>query len=82
MSFIPEDQEVESHYSTNRTLCKTVATHLECAGFGNEFINRIIINRWRAQEQLLGCFVSCRMSTHYAEAMLLSSKTWLGSYFL
>ena len=70
MSLILEDQEVESHYSTNRTLCKTVETSLECAGFENKFINQM--NRWRAQEQSKGCFVRCRMNAHYAEAMLLA----------
>ena len=40
-SFIPEDKEVETHYSTNRTLRKTAVTHLERAGFGDKFINRM-----------------------------------------
>jgi hypothetical protein len=38
-NLIPEDQDVESRYSTNRTLRKTAVTCLECAGFGNEFID-------------------------------------------
>ncbi len=79
-SFIPEDQEVESHYSIHRTLRKTAVTRLERAGFGNEFIDRM--NRWRAQEQSKGCFARRRMNTHYAEAMMLAPTTWLGSYFL
>jgi hypothetical protein len=79
-SFIPEDQEVEMQYSTNRSLRKTAVTRLECAGFGNEFINRM--NRWRAQEQSKGRFVQRRMNAHYAEAMLLAPMTWLGSFFL
>ena len=79
-NLIPEDQDVESRYSTNRTLRKTAVTRLERAGFGNEFINWM--NRWRAQEQSKGCFVCRRMNAHYAEAMLLAPTTWLGSYFL
>ncbi len=46
-NLIPEDQDVESRYSTNRTLRKTAVTCLERAGFGNEFIDPM--NRWRAQ---------------------------------
>jgi hypothetical protein len=79
-NLIPEDQDVESRYSTNRTLRKTAVTRLERAGFGNEFINWM--NRWRAQEQSKGCLVCRRMNAHYAEAMLLAPTTWLGSYFL
>jgi hypothetical protein len=79
-SFIPEDQERETWYSTNRSLRKTAVTHLEHAGFGNKFINRM--NRWRAQQQSKGRFVRCRMNAHYAAAMLLAPTTWLGSYFL
>jgi len=79
-SLVPEDQDVESRYSTNRTLRKTEVTRLERAGFGNEFIDRM--NRWRAQEQSKGHFVCRRMNAHYAEAMLLAPTTWLGSYFL
>ena len=79
-NLIPEDQDVESRYSTNRTLRKTAVTRLERAGFGNEFINRM--NRWRVQEQSKGSFVRRRMNAHYAEAMLLAPTTWLGSYFL
>ena len=79
-NLIPEDQDVESRYSTNRTLRKTAVTRLERAGFGNEFIDRM--NRWRAQEQSKGRFVRRRMNAHYAEAMLLAPTTWLGSYFL
>ncbi len=77
---MPEDQDVESHYSTNRTLRMTAVTCLEHAGFGNEFINWM--NRWRSQEQSKGRFVRRRMNAHYAEAMLLAPTTWLGSYFL
>jgi hypothetical protein len=80
MNLIPEDQEIESCYLTNRTPQKTVVTRLERAGFGEEFINRM--NRWRAQDQSKGRFVCQRMNTHYAEAMLLAPTTWLGSYFL
>ncbi len=79
-NLIPEDQDVEFHYSTNRTLCKTAVTRLERAGLGNEFINRM--NRWRVQEQSKGHFVRRKMNAHYAEAMLLAPTTWLGSYFL
>ena len=79
-NLISEDQDVESRYSTNRTLRKTAVTRLERAGFGNEFIDRM--NRWRAQEQSKGRFVRRRMNAHYAEAMLLAPTTWLGSYFL
>ena len=79
-NLVPEDQDVESRCSTNRTMRKTAVTRLEGAEFGIEFIDRI--NRWRAQEQSKGRFVRCRMNAHYAEAMLLAPTTWLGSYFL
>ncbi len=51
-NLIPDDQEVESRYSTNRTPRKTAVTRLERAGFADEFIDRM--NRWRAQEQSKG----------------------------
>ena len=79
-NLVPEDQDVESRCSTNRTMHKTAVTRLERADFGIEFIDRI--NRWRAQEQSKGCFVCRRMNAHYAEAMLLAPTTWLGIYFL
>ncbi len=79
-NLIPEDQEIESCYLTNRTLQKTVVTRLEQAGFGEEFIDRM--NRWRAQDQSKGRLVCWRMNAHYAEAMLLAPTTWLGLYFL
>ena len=79
-NLIPDDQEVESRYSTNRTPRKTAVTRLERAGFADEFIDRM--NRWRAQEQSKGRFVRRRMNAHYAEAMLLAPTTWLCSYFL
>jgi hypothetical protein len=72
-SFIPEDQEVEMRYLTNRSLRKTAVTHLERVGFGNKFINRM--NRWRVQKQSKGRFVQRRMNAHYAEAMLLAPTT-------
>jgi hypothetical protein len=77
---MPEDQDLESQYSTNRTPHKTAVTCLEQAGFGDEFVDRM--NRWRAQEQSKGHFVRRRMNAHYADAMLLALTTWLGSYFL
>ncbi len=40
-SLVSEDQDIESHYSTNRTLRKTAVTRLERAGFGNKFIDRM-----------------------------------------
>ena len=80
INLIPDDQEVESRYSTNRTPRKTAVTRLERAGFADEFIDRI--NRWRAQEQSKGRFVRWRMNAHYAEAMLLALTTWLCSHFL
>ncbi len=79
-NLIPEDQEIESCYSTNRTPQKTTVTHIERAGFGEEFIDRM--NRWRTRDQSKGRFIRRRMNTHYAEAMLLAPMTWLGSYFL
>ncbi len=77
---IPEDQDVEACYSTSRTPLKTAVTHLERAGFGDEFVDRM--NRWRAQEQSKGRYVCQRMNAHYADAMLLAPMTWLGLYFL
>ncbi len=38
---IPEDQEVDTHFSTNRTSQKTSVTRLKQAGFGDEFIDRM-----------------------------------------
>lgn len=77
---IPEDQEVETHFSTNRTQQKTSVTRLKRAGFGDELINRM--NRSRAQDQSKGRFVHQRMNAHYAEALLVAPPTWLGSHFL
>ena len=51
-NLIPDDQEVESCYLTNRTPRKMAVTRLERAGFADEFIDRM--NRWRAQEQSKG----------------------------
>ncbi len=51
-SLIPDEQEVESCYLTNRTPRKTAVTRLKRAGFADEFIDQI--NRWRAQEQSKG----------------------------
>ncbi len=79
-NLIPDDQEVESRYLTNRTTRKTAVTRLERAGFADEFMDRI--NRWRAQEQSKGRFVRRRMNAHYAKAMLLAPMTWLCSYFI
>ena len=53
-NLIPDDQEVESRYSTNRTPQKIAVTRLERAGFANEFIDQM--TRWRAQEQSKGQF--------------------------
>jgi hypothetical protein len=74
---IPEDQEVEACFSTNRTPQKTAVMRLKQAGFWEEFINGM--NRWRLQDQSKGRFV---MNVHYAEAMLMAPMTWLGSHFL
>ncbi len=54
-SLVPEDQDVESQYSTNRTPCKMAVTRVKQARFGDEFVDRM--NRWRAQEQSKGGFV-------------------------
>jgi hypothetical protein len=77
---IPEDQEVDTHFSTNRPPRKTAVTRLEQAGIGEEFINGM--NRWRSQDQNKEHFVRHKMSAHYAEAMLMAPTTWLGSHFL
>ncbi len=77
---IPEDQEVDSQFSTNRTPWKTAATRPKRASFGDEFIDGM--NRWRLQDQSNGCFVQRRMNAHYAKAMLMVPTTWLGSHFL
>ncbi len=79
-NLIPEDQEVDIRFSTNRTPRKMVVTRLKQARFREEFINRM--NRWRSQDQSKGRFVQRRMSAHYAEAMLMAPRTWLGSHFL
>ncbi len=61
-NLIPENQEIEIRYSTNRPPRKTAVTHLERAGFREEFINRM--NRWRVQEQSKGHFVHRQMIAH------------------
>jgi hypothetical protein len=55
MNLIPEDQEMKTRYSMNRTLRRMAVTQLEGAGFGGEFTDRM--NRWRVQEQSKGRFV-------------------------
>jgi hypothetical protein len=52
---IPEDQEVDTCFSTNRMPQKTLVTRLKLAGFGDEFIDGT--NRWRPQDQSKGQFI-------------------------
>jgi hypothetical protein len=52
---IPEDQEVDTHFSTNRTPWKT-SVRLKRAGFGDKTIGGM--NRWRAQDQSKGQVVA------------------------
>ena len=47
-SLIPRDLEVDLQFSTFRTLRKLVVMRLKCAGFGEDFIDKM--NRWRMQE--------------------------------
>jgi hypothetical protein len=54
-NLIPEDQEVDTRSSTNRTPQKTVVTRLKQARFGDEFNDGM--NGWRSQDQSKGCFV-------------------------
>jgi hypothetical protein len=49
---IPEDQEVDTCFSTNRMPQKTSVTRLKQVGIGDEFIGRV--NRWRSQDQRRG----------------------------
>ena len=79
-SLIPGDQDVDSHFSTFRSLRKSAVTRLERAGFGNDFVDKM--NRWRTQERAKGRSAKRRMNAHYAKAILLSPTTWRGSYFL
>ncbi len=79
-NLIPEDQEVDTRFSTNRTPQKTSVMRLKQAGFGDKFINRM--NRWRSQDQSKGRFIQQRMNAHYAKALLMAPTTWLGSHFL
>ena len=78
--FIQGDVDVDSHFSTFRTLRKSATTRIERAGFGHEIVDRM--NRWRSQEASQGRATKRRMNAHYAEAVLLMPTTWLGSYVL
>jgi hypothetical protein len=79
-NMIPQEVEVFSCYATNCTPCKMAVTRFEQAGFGDEFIDRM--NRWRVQEESKGQFIQGCMNAHYTKATLLTTMTWLGSYFL
>jgi hypothetical protein len=79
-SLIPGDLDVDSRFSTFRSLRKSAVTRLERAGFGDDFVDKM--NRWRTQERAKGRSPKRRMNAHYAEAILLSPTTWRGSYFL
>ncbi len=79
-SLIPGDLDVDSRFSIFRSLRKSAVTRLECAGFRDDFVEKM--NRWRTQERAKGRSARRRMNAHYAEAILLSPTTWRGSYFL
>ena len=50
--FILGETDVDVPYSTFRTPRKLSTTRLECAGFGDKFVDRI--NMWRSQEGAKG----------------------------
>ncbi len=77
---IPGDLDVDSRFSTFRSLRKSAVTRLERAGFGDDFVDKM--NRWRTQERAKGRSPKRRMNAHYAEAVMLSPTTRRGSYFL
>jgi len=77
---IPRDQGVDALYSTFRTPRKTTTTRIECAGFGNQFVDQL--NRRRPQEKAQGRAARRWMNAHYAEALLLMPTTWISSYVL
>ena len=77
---IPGNLDVDSRFSTFRTLRKSAVTRLERAGFGDDFVDKM--NRWRTQERAKGGSARRKMNAHYAEASLLLPTTWRGSYFL
>jgi hypothetical protein len=79
-SLIPGDLDVDSRFSTFRTLRKSAVTRLERAGFGDDFVDKM--NRWRTQKRAKGRPIRRKMNAHYAEASLLLPTTWRGSYFL
>ena len=79
-NFVPMDQDVDYHFSTNRTSRKTVVTRLEWAGFGDELVDKM--NRWRSQEQRKGRLVQRKMNAHCTKAMLLAPTAWICLYFL
>ena len=79
-SLIPGDLDVDSRFSTFRSLRKSAVTRLERAGFGDDFVDKM--NRWRTQERAKGRSPKRRMNAHYAEAVMLSPTTRRGSYFL
>ena len=67
-------------YNTYRTLRKTATTRIERAGFGNDFVDKMI--QWWLQEEAQGRQVRQRMNAHYADAALLMPTTWVGLYVL
>jgi len=75
---IPEDINVDTHYSLNRTPRKSSLTRAKRANLHKEAQEEM--NRWRTVEHAKTRRPHFNMRHHYSEACLLMPTTWLYSY--
>ena len=77
---VDDSKEVDSTYSLNRTLRRTLQTRLTRAGMTPSMQESM--NRWRKVENAKGKRPRFNMRQLYAEACLQMPVTWLCSYVL
>lgn len=77
---IPEDINVDTHYSLNRTPRKSSLTRAKRANLHKEAQEEM--NRWRTVEHAKTRRPRFNMRHHYSESCLLMPTTWLYSYAL
>jgi hypothetical protein len=77
---IPEDEDVDEHYSIYRTPRRTALNRAKRAGVKEPHLSEM--NRW-SREEGAGTKRVCRsMSAHYTDAVMMMPTTWLYSYAL
>ena len=79
-TLIPDDVNVDLHYSLNRTPRKSSTTRAQRANLDGKYIDTM--NRWRVIENAKGGKPRFNMRPHYSEACLLMPTTWFYSYTL